>query len=311
MATSMRSMPPRIKSSFIYLANAVNDLRGNWATLALVLAPLVLVSALCVLPDALNLQHLLVHKFEPGVRSIGWIPAQTPSAPETAPAQPLIAHWVLHLLHLVLALMTFFVNLVALCTVKRIESGMRKARILNEAIEIYREAIALAPAFFWILILQLIAVVVGFVLLVIPGLLAMVWLYFAQYALVFDGRRSWPALFYSRDLMRGRFFKVAVRIAVFLAVWSGFNSWVGGAFFGISLLIGPIGIWTGALWATIFVFDLIASAVAYATIAFFIAAGARLYQDLKAIAAEQGADVAAASLPATAPLANFSATATD
>jgi hypothetical protein len=304
-------MPTRIKSSFIYLANAVNDLRGNWATLALVLAPLVLISALCVLPDALNLQHLLVHKFEPGVRSIGWTPAQTPYAPETGSTQPLIAHWVLRLLHLVLALMTFFVNLVALCTVKRIESGAREGRILNEAIEIYRDAIALAPAFFWILILQLIAVVVGFVLLVIPGLLAMVWLYFAQYALVFDGRHSWPALFYSRDLMRGRFFKVAVRIVVFLAVWSGFNSWVGGAFFGVSLLIGPIGVWTGALWVTIFVFDLIASAVAYATIAFFIAAGARLYQDLKAIAAEHGATVSAASLPATAPLANFSATATD
>jgi hypothetical protein len=311
MATSMRSMPTRIKSSFIYLANAVNDLRGNWATLALVLAPLVLVSALCVLPDALNLQHELVRKFEPGVRTIGWIPAQTPDAPEFAPAQPLFAHWVLRLLHLVLAMITFLVNLVALCTIKRIESGLSKARILNEAIEIYREAIALAPAFFWILLLQLIAVAVGFVLLVIPGLLAMVWLYFAQYALVFDNRRSWPALFYSRDLMRGRFFKVAVRIVVFLAVWSGFNSWVGGAFFGVSLLIGPIGIWTGALWVTIFVFDLIALAVAYATIAFFIAAGARLYQDLKAIAAEQGASLAATPLPATAPLANFNATAMD
>ncbi len=311
MATSMRSMPTRIKSSFIYLANAVNDLRGNWATLALVLAPLVLVSALCVLPDALNLQHQLVRTFEPGVRTIGWLPAQAPYASEIAPAQPLIAHWVLRLLHLALALITFLVNLVALCTIKRIESGVRKARILNEAIEIYRDAIALAPAFFWILLLQLVAVVVGFVLLVIPGLLAMVWLYFAQYALVFDNRRSWPALFYSRDLMRGRFFKVAVRIVVFLAVWSGFNSWVGGAFFGISLLIGPIGIWTGALWVTIFGFDLIASAVAYTTIAFFIAAGARLYQDLKAIAAEQGANIAATSLPATAPLANFSATVTD
>jgi hypothetical protein len=200
---------------------------------------------------------------------------------------------------------------VTLCTIKRIESGQRKARILNEAIEIYRDAIALAPAFLWILLLQLIAVVVGFMLLLIPGLLAIVWLYFAQYALVFDNRRSWPALFYSRDLMRGRFFKVAVRIGVFLAVWSGFNSWVGGAFFGISLLIGPIGIWTGALWATIFVFALIGSTVAYATIAFFITAGARLYQDLKAIAAEERASVAASSLPATAPLANLNAAATD
>jgi hypothetical protein len=313
MATSMRSMPTRIKSSFIYLANAVNDLRGNWATLALVLAPLVLVSALCVLPDALNLQHLLVHKFEPGIRSIGWLPAQTPYAPEVEPAQPVIVHWVIRVrvLRIALSLIAFLVILVTLCMIKRIESGVRNARILNEAIEIYREAIALAPAFFWILLLQLIAVLVGFVLLVIPGLVAFVWLYFAQYALVFDNRRSWPALFYSRDLMRRRFFKVAVRIVVFLAVWSGFNSWVGGAFFAISLLIGPIGIWTGALWMTIFVFALIASAVAYATIAFFIAAGARLYQDLKAIAAEQGAILAATSLPATAPLADFNVTATD
>jgi hypothetical protein len=311
MATSMRSMPTRIKSSFIYLANAVNDLRGNWATLALVLAPLVLLSALCVLPDAFNLQHELVHKFEPGVRSIGWLPTQTPYTPNVEPAQPTVTHLVIrvHLLRIVLTLIAFLVILVTLCTIKRIGSGASKARILNEAIEVYRDAIVLAPAFFWILLLQLIAVAVGFVLLVIPGLLAMVWLYFAQYALVFDGRRSWPALFHSRDLMRGRFFKVATRIVVFLAVWSGFNSWVGGAFFALSLLIGPIGIWTGALWATIFGFALIASAVAYATIAFFITAGARLYHDLKAIVAEQDSAVAATSLPATAPLAKLGATA--
>src|SRR5207244_8947874 len=45
----------RLRSSFIYLANAVNDLRGNWAIVAVVLAPLALASALCLLPDALNL----------------------------------------------------------------------------------------------------------------------------------------------------------------------------------------------------------------------------------------------------------------
>lgn len=304
-------MRTRIKSSFIYLANAVNDLRGNWPTLALVLAPLVLVSALCLLPDALNLQHALVQKFEPGVHSVGWIPAQTPYAPEVVPAHPAAAHWMVRVLLLrgVLAVIAFLVNLVVLCTIKRIELGTRKTRVLNEAIEVYRDAIALAPAFFWILVLQLVAIAVGLVLLVIPGLLAMVWLYFAQYALIFDRRRSWPALFYSRDLMRGRFFKVAVRIVVFLAVWSGFNSWVGGAFFGLSLAVGLIGVWTGALWATIFVFDLIAFAVAYATIAFFIAAGVRLYQDLKSIAAEEAAKPDAAPPAATAPLINVGASA--
>ena len=302
-------MPTRIKSSFIYLANAVNDLRGNWATLALALAPLVLVSALCVLPDAFNLQHLLVHKFEPGVRSIGWIPTQSPYAAGPAP----VLHWELQIrvLRIVLSLIASLVMLVTLCLLKRIESGQRKARVLNEAIEIYRDAIVLVPSFYWILLLQLIAVGVGFVLLVIPGLLALVWLCFAEYALVFDHRRSWPALFHSRDLIRGRFFKVAVRILIFSAFWSGFNSWVGGTFFAISLMIGAIGIWTGALWATIFIFALIAWAVFFATIAFFITAGARLYQDLKAIAAEQSASVAHSSQPATAPLVNLNATATN
>ncbi|HEX3409856.1 MAG TPA: hypothetical protein VHS07_06220 [Candidatus Binataceae bacterium] len=306
-------MPTRIKSSFIYLANAVNDLRGNWATLALVLAPLVLLSALCVLPDAFNLQHLLVHKFEPGVRSVGWIPTQTPYPPEMERAQAEVAHWVIRIrvLRIALTLITSLVILVTLCMLKRIAAGQVKARILNEAIEIYRDALARAPAFYWILILQLMAVAVGFVLLLLPGLLAMVWLSFGEYALIFDDQRSWPALFRSRDLIRGRFFKVAVRLLVFSAFWSGFNSWVGGTFFGISLLIGAIGVWTGALWATIFVFALVAWAVFYATIAFFITAGARLYQDLKAIAAEQAESLAASAQPATAPLVNLNATAAD
>ena len=57
MPTSSAQWPSRdSKASFIYLANAVNDLRGNWMIVALVLAPLVLISALCLLPDALNLQ---------------------------------------------------------------------------------------------------------------------------------------------------------------------------------------------------------------------------------------------------------------
>jgi len=314
MARSIRlHMQTRIKSSFIYLANAVSDLRGNWATLALVLSPLVLLSALCVLPDAFNLQHELVQKFEPGVRTIGWLASPTQYAPEIEPGQPVIVQWVVQvrILHFVLSLIASLVILVTLCALKRIESGVQKARILNEAIEVYREAIALTPAFFWILLLQLIAIAVGFVLLLIPGVFAIVWLCFSEYAMVFDRRRSWPALFYSRDLVRGRFFKVALRLVVFLAFWSGFNSWVGATFFGISLLMGPIGIWTGTLWATIFVFSLFASAVFFATIAFFIAAGARLYHDLKAIAAELGVAANDLTQPATAPLANRGASAID
>jgi hypothetical protein len=299
-------MQTRIKSSFIYLANAVSDLRGNWLTLALVLSPMVLLSALCVLPDALNLQHQLVRAFEPGVHSIGWWRVQMPYTPDTGPPPPpLFGRWTLRALHLTLMAIAFLVKLVGLCTIKRIRSGTRQARVLNETIEVYREAIALAPSFLWIALIQVIAIGVGFVLLVIPGLLAIVWLYLAPYALVFDNRRSWQALLYSRDLMRGRLFKVAVRIVVFLAVWSGFNGWVGGAFFALSLLVGPLAIWSGALTSMIFLFSFFASAVAYTTIVFFIAAGARLYQDLQAIGAESTVAAHDALLPATAPLPNL------
>jgi len=75
--------------------------------------------------------------------------------------------------------------------------------VLNETIEIYRDAVVLTPAFLWIALLQMIAIVVGFVLLVIPGLLAIRMALLRSFALVFDNRRSWHALLYSRDLTRG------------------------------------------------------------------------------------------------------------
>jgi hypothetical protein len=297
----------RLKSSFIYLANAVNDLRGNWATLALVLAPLVIVAALLLLPDALNLQHGLAVRFEPGTRNIAYFPVQMPYAPSIEDIKPLFPRWVLMMFHAVLLLLTFVVNLVVLCTIRRIQAGTRHPQILNEAVEIYREATALVPAFFWILLLQLLAVAVGFVLLIIPGLVAIIWLYFAQYALVFDNLHSVPALLHSRDLMRKRFFKVATRIIVFLAVWSGFNSWVGGAFFAVSLLLGPIGALTGTLSATVFGLDLVAAGVGFTTTAFFIAAGVRLYEDLTQIAGTEASAAREVELPPTAPLPSVSA----
>jgi hypothetical protein len=80
--------------------------------------------------------------------------------------------------------------------------------------------------------------------------------------------------------MRKRFFRVATRILVFLAVWSGYNSWAAGSFVVVSLILGPVGALTGYLWGTIFLVDLGAITVTYVTAAFFTAAGVRLYQDL-------------------------------
>ncbi len=298
--------PVRLKSSFIYLANAVKDLRGNLSLLAVVLAPLVLAAALCLLPDALNLQFHLAKTFEPGAQNINYVEAQGVDAPDTAAPlqepQP-FSPWVTKGLHLIVGLLTLMVTLVTLCSLKRIHAGIREPAIIGEAIEVYRESIPLAPAFVWVTILQLAAPAAGLflfqeassyipgslgvwsyvalVLMIMIGALVYTWLYFAQLALIFDGKHSWHALLFSRDLMRKRFFKVATRIVVFLAVWSGYNWWAAGAFVVVSLLFGPVGVVTGFLGTTIFLVGLAEISVNFATIAFLVAAGLRLYQDLQ------------------------------
>ena len=300
----------RLRSSFIYLANAVNDLRGNWIIVAVVLAPLVLASALCLLPDALNIQYSLVKTFEPGVTSVEFVqPVQMPYAPAMhADPKPLFPAWMTTILHLLDGFITLVgVNLVVLCALRRMQRGQRLARPIDEGIEVYREAAHLLRPFVWVSVLQVLAIAVGAVLLVVPGVLAYVWLYFSQYVLIFEERRGWAALLRSRDLMRGSFFRVALRIVVFLAVWSGFNSWAGGTFFAVSLLAGWVGLITGALWASIFMVDLLAVAVLYTTLAFLLAAGLRLYEDMRVIAAEQVTLTSAAPLPPTAPLPSVSA----
>jgi hypothetical protein len=306
----------RLKSSFIYLANAVTDLRANWRTFALVLAPPVLLGALCLLPDALNLQHQLAEKFAPGTHNVGWRLAQEPYVPAADQAN-FFPWWTLLLFHLLLLVVAFWANLVVLCTIRRDRAKVKKERIGDEAIAVYREAVGLAPGFYWIVFLQILAPLIAFALLrvnfevpdpfiltlvyivevtvTIFAALAYLWLYFARYALVFAGRRSLHGLLFSRDLMRKRFFRVATRIVVFLAVWSGYNSWAAGAFIFVSVVLGPVGALTGYFWATIFMLDLVITAVTYLTAAFFAAAGVRLYQDVTEMASAT-AQVAAAGI---------------
>jgi len=274
--------------------------------LAVVLAPLLLAAALCLLPDALNLQYRLAATFEPGAQNISYTQVQSVDVPNRhAPLHepPPFSPWVTTALHLIFGLLTLLVTLVTLISLKRIRAGIREPAIIVEAIEVYRQSIPLAPAFIWVTILQLLAPAAGLflfqaastympgsigvwayvalVLMIMLGALVYVWLYFAQFALVFDGKHSWHALLFSRDLMRKRFFKVAARIVVFLAVWSGFNSWAAGAFVVVSLLFGPVGVVTGFLGTTIFLLDLAEIGVNFATTVFLVAAGLRLYQDLR------------------------------
>lgn len=301
----------RLKSSFIYLANAVNDLRADGPTLGVVLAPLVLLSALCVLPDAINIQHAVAEHFTPGARHVGWMTVQTPYAPAVGEVKPLSPWWAVGTLNIVALLMTFVANLLVLISLRRLRAGQREPGLLAEAIATWREAIKLAPGFFWIVVLQVTIPAVAFILwtanveisvwylavavylfevtfLIVAGLLYL-WLYFSEYALVFENERSFRALLRSRDLLRKQFFRVAIRIVVFLAVWSGYDSWAAGAFLIVSWVLGPVGFFTGYFWSFLFLVELAAVAVTYMLGTFFMIAGYRLFQDLTAIVDERNA----------------------
>ena len=302
----------RLRSSFIYLANAVNDLGGNWTTMGAVLAPLVITASLCLLPDALNLQHSLVNTFEPGVQNVahaggaGALKAQQPYRPQIDPSPPPFSAAVTTSLHVMLGLITLSVTLIVLCVLWRLQTGKRRGRILNEVVDVYRGAGRIFLPFLWIDFLAIVMGAILFVLLlaplmlltvlayfgqpvlvpfnpittVLPGLIVFLWLHFAPYALVFEDRRGLAALFASRELIRGRFFKVAARLLVFLAVGTGYNSWASAVFVAVSLILGLLGVVTGFLWVAVFTVYLLSVAVAYATIAFICAASLRLYQDL-------------------------------
>ena len=307
---------PRLRSSFIYLGNAVNDLRGNWALLAIVLAPLVLAAALCLLPDAINLQNRLVFTFEPGTQSIRYdaqtvsyhttrpIPVQEPYAPEKAPRPDTFPGWFIISLHFLMLAITEGVVLVTMCMLSRIQRGVREPTTWSEALATLSSALAMTPSFYWVSFLKLAAPVlavelyngvtvynptpgvvvllnIGLLIALAGALILYLWLYFSQFALVFNGQRSFHALLFSRDLMRKRFYTVAIRILVFVAVYTGYNSIATIGRIVASVLIGPIGIVvTGSIWGAIFVLNLIAFAVGFATASFFTAAGLRLYQDL-------------------------------
>jgi hypothetical protein len=323
--------PVRLKSSFIYLANAVNDLRGNWSVLAIVLAPLLLAAALCLLPEALNLQHRLATNFAPGsqnisyTRAISYTPAD--SADATAKPPPLqepqpYAPWVFNVLNQLVGLLASLVTLIVLSSLKRTQVGLREPSIIGEAIAVYRDASKLLLGFIWVTFLQFVVpdttsflvglssgyalnvlIYFGLLLMIVVSALVYAWLYFSQYALIFDGKRSFHALLFSRDQMRKRFFKVATRIAVFVAFWWGYTSLAGLAFFVVSRLLGPVGAVTGFLGATIFLVDLCVIAVNFAIASLVIAASLRLYQDLRERqVAEQGDSAPQAAMQVTAQL---------
>lgn len=77
--------------------------------------------------------------------------------------------------------------------------------------ESYRSALKIFWPFVWISVLSYFVVIGGFVMLIVPGIIMGVWIGFAKYVLVMEGKRGMNALVQSRDYLRGYFWAVLGR----------------------------------------------------------------------------------------------------
>lgn len=72
-------------------------------------------------------------------------------------------------------------------------------------------------SYFWVTILFSVITAVGFILLIIPGIVFTVWFFFAPYILVAEKKGGWSALERSKELVSGRWIAVALRLLLPLA----------------------------------------------------------------------------------------------
>ena len=79
----------------------------------------------------------------------------------------------------------------------------------------YRHGSRLFPSFLWLILLQSVAMMGGFLLLIIPGIILYIRLAFSSFALVAGDKRGIAAMIVSWHLVRGYWGSIAWRIAVF------------------------------------------------------------------------------------------------
>lgn len=130
-----------------------------------------------------------------------------PASPEiTQATETMVALGILGLVNALLGVFAYVALLVAIS---------KNIAAFQEA---YREALRFVLSYIFIALLTALAVFGGFILLVIPGIIFMVWFSFAPYVLINEEKRGTEALSRSRELVRGRFWQVALRLLVIGAI---------------------------------------------------------------------------------------------
>ena len=83
----------------------------------------------------------------------------------------------------------------------------------------YKKGLELFFPYLLITILTAVAIIGGLIILIIPGLIALVWFAFAPYILISENERGFEALSRSRNYVKGRWFPVAGRLFALIGVF--------------------------------------------------------------------------------------------
>lgn len=87
----------------------------------------------------------------------------------------------------------------------------------------FGRGLSLFLSYAWITFLIGIVVMLGFILMIIPGIIFWIWFAFAEFVLIKENLKGTQALSRSRELVRGRFFDVLIRIIIIVALASAIN----------------------------------------------------------------------------------------
>jgi hypothetical protein len=97
----------------------------------------------------------------------------------------------------------------------------------------YRFAFDNFLPYLWVAILMGVIVTIGFVLLIVPGIIFCVWFAFSYFVLLFEGKKGMDALQASKAYVKGRWWPIFGRLA-FILVIAIILSMILGIIFGIS-----------------------------------------------------------------------------
>lgn len=104
-----------------------------------------------------------------------------------------------------------FLMLVSISFIRAIADAYTGEKIMP-----VKEALKASTKFFWpavfVMILTGLIILGGFILVVVPGIIFMVWYAFGYYEVVLDGEQGWKALQTSRQLVLGRWWATLWRL---------------------------------------------------------------------------------------------------